>query len=188
MRRVWLLIISIILLSIVFTGCNIGQKSLQDSDANYISETTVLFLVQNAVAHYWHVSGGGKIMDSEEGYPDTFFHNEIEYRYFGADLDTMEKLHLYLGEIYSKEAIDKYIESANIIEFEGKLAQPNADGGDLRMWEAAKIVKIEDKDNKKKCIIELPYPENVMEPEKVTVTIEKINDNKWVVSNVPGSF
>ena len=171
----------------MFTGCNIGQKSLQDSDENYISETSILFLVQNAVAHYWHVSSGGKIIYPGEGYLETFFHNDIEYRYFGADLETMEKLYLYLGEVYSKEDIDEYIKLANIIEFEDKLAQPNADGGDLRMWEAATILKIEDKDNKKECIIELPYPENVMEPEKVTITIEKIN-NKWVVSNVPGSF
>lgn len=188
MRRLWLLIIFIVLFSVLLTGCNVSQKSLQDSDENYISETSILFLVQNAVAHFWHVSSGGEIIYPEEGYLETFFNNDIEYRYFGADLDTMEKLYRYLGEVYSKEAIDEYIKLANIIEFEGKLAQPNADGGDLRMWEAAKIVKIDDKDNKKECIIEIPYPENVMEPGTVTVTLEKINGKNLVVSNVPGCF
>jgi len=188
MRRVWLLIIFIVLLSFTYTGCNAGQKSLQDSDENYISETSILFLAQNAVAHYWHVSGGGKIIYPEEGNLETFLYNDIEYRYFGSDLDTMDKLYLYLGEVYLKEGIDEYIKLADIIEFEGRLAQPNADGGDLRMWEAAAIVKIEDKDNKKECIIKLPYPEDVMEPEEVTLIIEKINDSKWVIANVPGSF
>ena len=188
MRRVWLLIIIIALISILFAGCNNGQKSLKESEENYISETSISFLVQNAVAHYWYVSSGGKIDYSGEEYLETFIYNDIEYRYFGADLDTMEKLYLYLGEFYLKEDIDEYIELANIIEFEGKLSQPNADGGDLRMWEATTVVKIEDKDNKKECTIEIPYPENAMDPEKVIVTIEKINDNQWVVSNVPGSF
>ncbi|MCG2788819.1 MAG: IseA DL-endopeptidase inhibitor family protein [Actinomycetia bacterium] len=188
MKRLWMTITLIALLSLIFAGCNVGQISSKISDKDYISETLILFLAQNAVAHFWHVSSGGKIIYPEEGYLETFYNNDIEYRYFGEDLDSMEKLYRYLGEVYSEESIDEYVKLANIIEFEGKLAQPNADGGDLRMWEAAKIIEIDEKDNKKVCMLEVPYPENVAEAELVIVTIEQTKGKNWVVFNIPGSF
>jgi hypothetical protein len=186
MRRVLLLLLFILILSISFSGCSVLQKSLQEPGDVIINESSVLALVQDAVIRFWHVSGGGEITNTGL---ESFTYNNMDYRYLGDDINTKEKLDSYLGKVYSKEAIDLYVKAAGIIEYDGKIAQPNADGGDLRMWESAAVVKIENKDTKKDCTIKVPYPDDAgMEPELVIITIEKSQEGNWVISNTPGSF
>ena len=49
----------------------------------------------------------------------------------GSDLDTKSKLLTYLSGSYTSDSVESYIKRAGIVEHNGKLAQPNADGGSI---------------------------------------------------------
>ena len=44
----------------------------------------------------------------------------------------------YLNEVFTLNAINKGIKKYRFIEYKGKMAQPNADGGSLLEWEKTK--------------------------------------------------
>ncbi len=64
---------------------------------------------------------------------------EHPYRWMGSDLDTKDKFISYIEEIYTPEQAEAYwkkqTENGSIVEIEGKLAQPEADGGSMTGWQ-----------------------------------------------------
>jgi hypothetical protein len=58
---------------------------------------------------------------------------EVVYRYLGPDLGMKEKL--------AKEAVEQFLaENGQLIEDNGRLAQPDADSGSMFMWKHAMII------------------------------------------------
>jgi iseA protein len=86
-------------------------------------------LVDDALKAYWHVMSGGQQVDGAE--VKTISINGTDYRYLGEDIDTKEKLKLYLGKFYTEEILETIMKDGNIVEKDGKMVQPNADGGSL---------------------------------------------------------
>lgn len=121
-----------------------------------------------------------------EGIIETFTKNEMEYRYLGADLDTKEKLFEFLSNSYTPAAIRSYILRANLIEKDGKLAQPNADGGSLLNYEKAVIVRKKDNGTEKEFDLKVPLG-NSLSYEYVHVVFSKTRDG-WRISSDLGTF
>jgi hypothetical protein len=106
-----------------------------------ITEQDAIGLATDAQRHFWLIARGGD-GDHKEG---SFTFKGNDYRWMAADLDTKVKFIEYLELLYTPEQAQVYWEKqiGNLVEIEGKLAQPNADGGSIIRWDeaAAKLVK-----------------------------------------------
>jgi hypothetical protein len=109
-----------------------------------MNEKEVVQLTGSAQRHFWHIANGG----SGVGLVESFKVEGNSYRWMGSDLDTKEKFIAYLEEVTTSEQSAAYwkkeIENGSIREINGKLAQPDADGGSLRDWNASKAMLIKD--------------------------------------------
>lgn len=77
----------------------------------------------------------------------------MTYRYLGEDLATNEKLVNYLGEVLIKDFLVTY----GIIEHEGKIAQPEADGASLLEWHKAQATLIDEGEDWKRYEVKVSY-------------------------------
>ncbi|WNS76700.1 DL-endopeptidase inhibitor IseA family protein [Bacillus sp. DTU_2020_1000418_1_SI_GHA_SEK_038] len=146
-------------------------------------EQMLLEMVQTAVKKYWYVTSGGKI---EEGLIESFLLNEMDYRYMGSDLDSKEKVNEYLSSTYSAEAIHQYMERAGIVLHNGKLAQPNADGGSRADYERATIFLTKDAGSEKEYNLKVPLGDSLV-TETVHIVFRQ-TDKGWKIDSIPGSF
>ncbi|MEH7523688.1 DL-endopeptidase inhibitor IseA family protein [Bacillus sp. JJ1503] len=146
-------------------------------------EQMLLEMVQTAVKNYWYVTSGGKM---EEGLIESFLLNEMDYRYMGSDLDTKEKMNEYLSSTYSAEAIHQYMERAGIVLHNGKLAQPNADGGSRADYERATIFLTKDAGSEKEYNLKVPLGDSLV-TETVHIVFRQ-TDKGWRIDSIPGSF
>ncbi|MBW8351869.1 FG-GAP-like repeat-containing protein [Bacillus sp. IITD106] len=148
-----------------------------------LEESEAIKLITEAANKYWYVTSGGKIT----GQVDTFTSGEgLEYRYMGSDLDTREKLNAFLGESYTTSAIQSYINRVKIIDHNGKLAQPNADGGSLVNHEKAIIIGMRDNGNEKEFDLKTPLGSSFYY-ESIHVVFTKTSDG-WRISSDVGTF
>ncbi|MBS4219767.1 VCBS repeat-containing protein [Bacillus sp. FJAT-49711] len=151
---------------------------------SYVSleESGVIKMVTEAANKYWYVTSGGKI----SGAIDSFTNEGLDYRYMGSDLDTREKLNAFLGESYTSSVIQSYINRANIINHNGKLAQPNADGGSIVNHEKAIVIGMRDNGNEKEIDLKAPLGTSYYY-EYVHVVFSKTKDG-WRISSDIGTF
>jgi hypothetical protein len=120
----------------------------------FINEKEVVHLIGAANRHYYHISNGGSSVGVAEYVEGT------HYRWMGSDLDTKAKYMAYLEEVITPEQSAAYwkkeIENGMIREINGKLAQPNADGGSLRNWNDSKAALIKDGTTQKTYSLTVP--------------------------------
>ncbi|BDH62998.1 hypothetical protein MTP04_31280 [Lysinibacillus sp. PLM2] len=102
-------------------------SSLKDIENASITNREALKLFSESRNAYWYVVRGGEGNDTVK----TFTKDGMEYRYMNDSLNTEEKLRNYLGQYYTKDQVDQYYKDLGFITNNGKLAQPNADGGSL---------------------------------------------------------
>jgi hypothetical protein len=109
-----------------------------------ISELDAIGLVSDAQRHFWVISSGGG-GDHKDG---SFPYKGSDYRWMASDLDTKSKYIEYMELLYTPEQAQafwkKQMENDSIVEIDGKLAQPNADGGSALAWSEAKAKLIQD--------------------------------------------
>lgn len=148
-----------------------------------MDEKAVVQLAVDAMSHFWFVSGGGTYPDGVE--IESFSEGDMFYRFMGPDLDTKEELLTYLQETYTKEASEQMFEQFGFIERDGRLAQPDADFGSLLEWEKAQPSLIEDKGDRKKFELKVPFGEEG-EFEVVKVTVRKVKGAGWKVEEPHG--
>ncbi|WP_054955735.1 DL-endopeptidase inhibitor IseA family protein [Paenibacillus dakarensis] len=100
-------------------------------------------LALQAVSHYWYMNSGGTYKNGGAIKEFSIKGKGDHYRWMGNDLDTKAKLSAYLQEVYTKERVERFLSSqlasGNLAEKDGRLAQPNADGGSILDWANAKI-------------------------------------------------
>ena len=142
---------------------------------------TIREQLAKAITKYWHVRNGGGMTDGEI---KEFTFNQTPYRYLGSDIDTMEKILSYLQDTYTKEASHSFIKQAGIIEKDGRLAQPNADGGSLLNWPEALISRIQETDTSKEYEFNVPIGE-LAESKLVRIKWKKVDDNGWRIDSLP---
>lgn len=146
-------------------------------------EEELIAKVQGAYMMKTYVGTGGK-MTSET--IETFLLDEIEYRYMGTDLDTLQEFTSFLSESFTIEAIQSFLEGSNIIEHNGRLAQPNADGGSLLDYSKANIVQVRDLGAEKQIDLNVPIG-NTFTYEIIPVVMMKTEEG-WRISSNPKTF
>ena len=108
------------------------------SSTNELTSSQAKKLLLSARQHYWDVMNGHILQEKNSTCSsETFEYKGTEYRYLCSELDTRKKLTSYLNEVFTLNAINKGITKYGFIEYKGKMAQPNADGGSLLEWEKA---------------------------------------------------
>lgn len=122
-----------------------------------LDEKSAALLAAQATIQYWYVASGGSGSGNEQ--PKTFTMNDLEYRYMSSDLDTKKEFTNYLRKTYTAEAIATYMKQAKIIEHNGRLAQPNADGGSLLQWNKAQATLIRYANGIAEYELKVPYGE-----------------------------
>jgi hypothetical protein len=116
------------------------------------NERAAVILAGAAQGQYFKLMGGGSgdVPKNADGGVQAFPVKDrpYDYRWMGSDVNTKAKYIDYLEQLYTpgqaKAYWDKQISDGSIVEVDGKLAQPNADGGSILDWSAAKAVFVED--------------------------------------------
>jgi len=143
-----------------------------------MDEKTVVKLAAAGIRAYWHVMSGGEGAggSSAGGAIPTFQKDGREYRYLGTDIGTREKLMAFLQHSYTAEASEAFIAAAGIVEHEGRLAQPNADGGSLLQWENAQASLINETADGKQYELKVPYGEGAdLQFKPVRVEVKRVS-------------
>lgn len=118
---------------------NEAYRKLQRKNEN-ITERDAVGLAADAQNHFWVIvrGGDGEHINGSFKVPG----RDHPYRWMGSDLDTKDKFIAYIEEVYTPEQADAYwkkqTDDGSIVEMEGKLAQPEADGGSMMDWVDAK--------------------------------------------------
>lgn len=143
-------------------------------------ETAIPLLVEAEKRYFYALSGGA----GTGGEMETFTENGKEYRYLSADIDTKDELLKYLMKSYTKQASEFFIKKF-IIVHEGRLAQLNADTGNLLEFDRATAKMISMTPTKRVYKINVPFPKEVKESSKyIIVKFEKVGDY-WRVDTAP---
>lgn len=146
----------------------------------FMNEQSVVILAAEAVSRSWYVLGGGRIGDRWE----TFERDGIPYRYLGEDLSTKKKLTSYLSVVFTEEAVAAFLRDYGIIENQGRMAQPDADGGSLLEWDKASASLIDEGDDWKRYELKVPYPVgDDVEYEVVQIKVQ-LSDQGWLLDSL----
>lgn len=165
------------------------QPASEDQEApqaaENMDEKAVVKLTAEGIKLYWHVMTGGEgAGGTTSGGPiPTVQINGMEYRYLGQDIETNEKLMEYLQQVYTKEASEAFIKNANIVEHEGRLAQPNADGGSMLQWENAQASLIQEAADTKQFELKVSSGEGAnVEFKPITVEVKNVEGAGWRIN------
>lgn len=143
--------LGVLLMSLI--GCAPSQTATDNTGSNEeLNEQSAVELVVMASQRVSHVLSGGNLSGSME----TFEHDGTEYRYLGEDIGTKDKLIAYMHEAYSPQATEAILSKYKFIEQNGRMAQPNADGGSLLEWANAQAKLVEGNETEK--VFELKVP------------------------------
>lgn len=147
------LIFCLVLISLFLAGCATADEAPAGSnEIPELTETRAVEKVAVAQEAFFSIMGGGSDVVYEP-----FEYEGQPYFYMGESLDSWDKLRSYLGEIYTDEAIDLYIEYSSIIEHEGRLAHPDAAVGSLVNWADAEVLSVEEDNGRKTFELKVSY-------------------------------
>ncbi|MEC0239501.1 DL-endopeptidase inhibitor IseA family protein [Paenibacillus dokdonensis] len=142
-----------------------------------LNNTSVTPLIVEAEKRFFYAMGGGTA--SEEG----FELNGQQYRYVSDDIGTRAKLMDYLKQVYTEKAaayfVDKYF-----ITHDGRLAQLNADAGNILEYNKATAKMLSMTATQRVYKLSVPYPEHNQGPKYIVVKFEKVGDF-WRVGTAP---
>lgn len=176
MKKILVLIMAAFMLFTFSTGVSASSnQELTNSQAKK--------LALSARQHYWDVMNGHIFNEKDSICSNKFFtYKKTEYRYFCSELDTKKELVGYLNEVFTLNAINKGMKKYRFIEYKGKMAQPNADGGSLLEWEKAKGKLIYSRKDVRLYQFTVPYGDPV-QYEKQKVTFVKVK-GKWKINAI----
>ncbi|MEE4564537.1 DL-endopeptidase inhibitor IseA family protein [Paenibacillus polymyxa] len=143
-----------------------------------LNHESAIPLVLEAQSRYQYATSGGKSLGQ------AFQLNGKSYRYLSEDIGTKTKLINYLTQAYTKQASEQFV-SKFFVEVNGRLAQLNADGGNLLEFSRATAKMVTMTPVKRSYLLTVPYPAEAKQPnEKITVNFEKVG-SYWKVSSAP---
>lgn len=149
-----------------------------------LTEQTALGLVAEAQQRYWYVASGGDANQYHRFQPAEM---ETMYRYLSDDIGNREKLTAYFAEIFDSQTTEQFIaqqiEQKLLLEVDGRLAQPDADGGSLLQWGKAKLLKLNQTGEKASATFQVPLGEDAVETYTIPFTYEK--NVGWRIAHSP---
>lgn len=142
-------------------------------------DVRIIDSVIEARSRFQYVLNGGE----QAGEMKTFMKNGVEYRYLSKDIDTKDKLLAFLEKSFTSKVTKDFYEKSGYIIYNGKIAQPNADGGSILAWKNAKIKLVHQTETIKEfeCIVPLG---DLPQRESITITYKKTNDG-WKIDRSP---
>ncbi|MFI2856398.1 DL-endopeptidase inhibitor IseA family protein [Paenibacillus sp. JSM ZJ436] len=144
-------------------------------------------LAAKAASAYWYMTSGGKLIGTVEEFSIPGIGNY--YRWMGKDLDTIAELNAFLVQVFtpeqSKSFIDGQLKAGALVEINGRLAQPNADGGSRLMWSKAKATLL--KDGKTDKVFSFSVPVGEKETETVVIAFT-LTAQGWKVNEAIGTI
>ncbi|AUO05617.1 hypothetical protein C0638_03050 [Paenibacillus sp. lzh-N1] len=152
--------------------------SVNPTQLDKLNHESAIPLVLEAQSRYQYAISGGKSLGQ------AFQLNGKSYRYLSEDIGTKTKLINYLTQVYTKQASEQFV-GKFFVEVNGRLAQLNADGGNLLEFSRATAKMITMTPVKRSYLLTVPYPaETKKANEKITVNFEKVG-SYWKVSSPP---
>lgn len=133
--------------------------------------------------HFWNALSGHIPGTKDSKCPSSSFsYKGKDYRYFCSELDTKKEFVSYMNQVYTLNAINKGIEKYRFIEYKGKFAQPNADGGSVLQWSSSSAKLIYQKKNVRQFEFTVPTGEKGKTvKKKVTFFYYK---NNWLINDM----
>ncbi len=196
-KHLLLALITIMALAIVaLGGCGSQEATTEDStppeqeavtneEYQRLSDTDAAALASKGYEIYVHVARGG---DTGNDAAPRQTIDGMDYRPLGSDIDTEEKLMEYMGQAFTGEAIFYYMESAGIKTVEGKLYQPDADGGSILDWNQATATLYIDDISAAQFDVKVPSDAEEA-PELTTIRINyAVEGDTWKVASNPAEI
>ncbi|MEK3948683.1 DL-endopeptidase inhibitor IseA family protein [Paenibacillus sp. FSL H7-0703] len=155
-----------------------AASSVKPTQLDKLNHESAVPLVLEAQSRYQYaISGGSPVGES-------FQLNGKSYRYLSEDIGTKTKLISYLTQAYTKQASEQFV-GKFFVEVNGRLAQLNADGGNLLEFNRATAKMVTMTPVKRSYLLTVPYPaETKQANEKITVNFEKVG-SYWKISSAP---
>ncbi|KAF6626701.1 hypothetical protein H6F38_24090 [Paenibacillus sp. EKM208P] len=155
-----------------------AATSVKPTQLDKLNHESAVPLVLEAQSRYQYaISGGSSVGES-------FQLNGKSYRYLSEDIGTKTKLISYLTQAYTKQASEQFV-GKFFVEVNGRLAQLNADGGNLLEFGRATAKMVTMTPVKRSYLLTVPYPAQTKKAnEKITVNFEKVG-SYWKVSSAP---
>ncbi|PLS16079.1 hypothetical protein CVD28_18715 [Bacillus sp. M6-12] len=161
-------------------GWKLSKEPVRDHYAENIDSQAVYLAAEWAKATSYIQAGGA----NKPGEYKTFLYNGKTYRYLSGDIDTKKEMMGYLMNTMTNLAAEQFLKKSGIIEYKGKLAQPEADGGSLLQWNLAapKLVKTE----KNTKVYRMTVPVGETGEKAVFITeFQYVSSSGWRISKEP---
>ncbi|MGG4186290.1 DL-endopeptidase inhibitor IseA family protein [Paenibacillus jamilae] len=155
-----------------------AASSVKPTQLDKLNHESAVPLVLEAQSRYQYaISGGSPVGES-------FQLNGKSYRYLSEDIGTKTKLINYLTQAYTKQASEQFV-GKFFVEINGRLAQLNADGGNLLEFNRATAKMVTMTPVKRSYLLTVPYPAETKQANaKITVNFEKVG-SYWKISSAP---
>lgn len=180
-----------------------GQESFAKESPKVSQVSIVKKMITNkqvgAMANEWvkkktYIQSGGHYAEGEY---KSFEYKGFYYRYLSKDIDTKKELIAYLKQSVTPAYANQYIKEVGIIEYKGKMAQPEADGGSLLQWDKS-VVRFDGKSGSERNYTLLvpvgetkelaAYKMSVVRWPKQGWKISKLDYSHTVDLNIPGNI
>ncbi|WP_149095966.1 DL-endopeptidase inhibitor IseA family protein [Paenibacillus terrae] len=155
-----------------------AATSVKPTQLDKLNHESAIPLVLEAQSRYLYAISGGSTVG------ESFQWNGKSYRYLSEDIGTKTKLISYLTQAYTKQASEQFV-GKFFVEINGKLAQLDADGGNLLEFNRATAKMVTMTPVKRSYLLTVPYPAGTKQAnEKITVNFEKVG-SYWKISSAP---
>ncbi|MNW35057.1 hypothetical protein D3C74_120460 [compost metagenome] len=155
-----------------------AASSVKPTQLDKLNHESAVPLVLEAQSRYQYAISGGSPVG------EAFQLNGKSYRYLSEDIGTKTKLINYLTQAYTKQASEQFV-GKFFVEINGRLAQLNADGGNLLEFNRATAKMVTMTPVKRSYLLTVPYPAETKQANaKITVNFEKVG-SYWKISSAP---
>ncbi|WP_367988412.1 DL-endopeptidase inhibitor IseA family protein [Paenibacillus sp. Lou8.1] len=155
-----------------------AASSVKPTQLDKLNHESAVPLVLEAQSRYQYAINGGSPVG------ESFQLNGKSYRYLSEDIGTKTKLINYLTQAYTKQASEQFV-GKFFVEVNGRLAQLNADGGNLLEFNRATAKMVTMTPVKRSYLLTVPYPAETKQANaKITVNFEKVG-SYWKISSAP---
>ncbi len=144
-----------------------------------LNSTTAIPLMVEAQKRYAYVMAGGQAGTNGA----TFQLKGQTYRYLSDDIGTSVKLSSYLQQVFTRQASDALI-GKYFIQYNGRMAQLEADGGSLLEWNRSTAKMLSMTDTARVYRLTVPYANNAHPVERIVVKFSLV-DGLWKINTAP---
>lgn len=157
-----------------------GKPAVQINKIAPLSEEKVVSLAAQWASTSSYIQRGG---DYKEGEYKTFTYKGRTYRYLSSDIDTKKELYHYIRKTLTPKETAEWFKNTEIIEYKGKMAQLEADGGSILDWKKATAEYVKTEKKTKFYRLFIPIGETGKKEMQI-IGIEQ-ERTKWKVAKMP---